>query len=206
MRLCAELADLAMQLARAAAARTLTNWAESEPPAPSTEATQTPSSPAASPNAAAETAPPKNATPKNATPAPQRQAGRSGCQSYKPIDPALLFTRLAAIVRDCIAIETRLAASAPQPASIPHTPQQPADAQHRAPREAPAPIRNNNPNRVTLLSQTSAHLDQERPKNPTPPLELSDLLAALCQQQGITLNGSKRQPEFLVTAHATYPP
>ena len=121
--MCAELADLAMQLARAAAARTLTTWAEPEqPPAaepPSTHLPETPSTEAAAPQSPSETAP-------HANPAPTRRAPNHAASpaSPKQIDPAILFTRLAAIVRDCVALEARLSATvatcaAPRAASRP---------------------------------------------------------------------------------------
>ena len=99
-----------MQLARAAAARTITTWAEPEqPPAaepPSTHLPETPPTPAAQPQAHPETAPHANPVPTRR--APNRAASPA---SSKQTDPAILFTRLAAVVRDCVALEARLSAT-----------------------------------------------------------------------------------------------
>jgi len=89
-----------MQLARAAAARTLANWAEPE----AAPATKPQSTQAAEPHSESETAPHANPAP-----TPRRAASYlAGTASHKQIDPAVLFTRLAAVVRDCVALEARL--------------------------------------------------------------------------------------------------
>jgi hypothetical protein len=83
-----------MQLARAAAARTLADWAAPEP-----------------------------------SPAPHRPAPAA---SYKPTDPAILFTRFAAVARACVASRPasppapRPPNAAPTPAAPPSTTPSPA--------------------------------------------------------------------------------
>jgi hypothetical protein len=120
MRACAELADLAMRLARAAAAKTLEDWATPEQPVTAEPpAKQT----------AAPTPTPKSdlAAPRPAGPAAAATFGRAA--SRKTMAPAMLFIQLVAIVRACIQLEAALAATLPAaPATVgkPHV-QNPVD-------------------------------------------------------------------------------
>jgi len=85
--MCAELADLAMQLARAAAARALTESAEPQ------------QSPATAEPESMQPAEPQLPQLPQPLPAPRRAASRSTTtHAPKPTDPATLFTRLAAVV------------------------------------------------------------------------------------------------------------
>ena len=147
-----------MQLARAAAARTLTNWAAPEPPPaaepPSTHLPEPPPIPAAEP-------PSDPATVPHANPAPRRAAANvARWYTYKPTDPAVLFTRLAATVRDCVALEARLAAG---PSGTPRaiTLQLRADPRRAPVREAFRDAIKNHPDRTDLLRETTTRLDRK---------------------------------------------
>jgi hypothetical protein len=186
LRQCAELADLAMQLARAAAARTLTDWAE--PAAPHASATQ--SLPAAETHAACEMAPRANATP---APAPR---GTATAASYKPTDPAVLFTRLAAVVRDCIALEARLAAGpAPSPRAAGLSLR--ADPRRAPLREALRHATENHPDHAELLRETTTRLDEQLANDPDQTAEPAHLFATICNELGVELDLATLPDEYL---------
>jgi hypothetical protein len=158
LRQCAELADLAMQLARAAAARTLANWAEPEHP------------PAAAPPTA---------------------------QVAKQTDPAVLFTRLAAVVRDCVALEARLAAGsgpAPRAAAL----QLRADPRRAPLREAFRRATEHHPDRAELLRETTTRIDEQLAADPDQKVRLANLYFPLCDELGIEIDLSILPDEFLI--------
>ena len=160
--MCAELADLGMQLARRAATIALANWAEPE-------------------------APPAEDTPPEPAPAakPLRAAGLSiRALSCKSSDPALIFTRLVASVRDCIALEVRLTAGA-------STTSRGATLALRAdPRRAPLRdifdrITKHHPDHTDLVRETIARIDADLTADPDRTLELSSLFFGICEDLGI---------------------
>jgi hypothetical protein len=173
-----------MQLARAAAARTLTDWAAPEAP------------PAAEPPPA-----PAAVTP-----------------SYKPTDPAILFTRLAAVVRDCIALEARLAAgAAPSPRSL--TRQLRADPRRAPLREALRHATLKHPDHAELFRETTTRLDEHLTADTDQTVEPPHLFATICNELGIELDLATLPDEYLnalyeatnpgdhaPTPHATSPP
>jgi hypothetical protein len=196
LRLCAELADLAMQLARAAAARALTDWAEPEqPPA------EAPSMAAAEPQAHPETAP--HADP---APTPRRTAVHAASNSSrKPTDPALLFTRLAAVVRDCIALEARLtAATGATPRAV--TLQLRADPRRAPLREAFDRAIENHPDRADLRRETTTRLDEELTADPDQTVGLGTLFFNLCDELGIEVDLAIVADEFLLSYSETTAP
>jgi hypothetical protein len=178
-----------MQLARAAAARTLGDWAEPEdspPPEP-----QIP--PAPEPRADSETAP---------APTPRRAADRPArISAAKPADPAVLFTRLAAVVRDCIALEARLAAAAEAPAS--GVLQRRADPRRAHLREAFRHITANHPDRAALNRDIAARLDEHLAADPDQTIEPINLLDAICAEFGIELDLATLPDEYLFGATET---
>ncbi len=193
MRLCAELADLAMGLARAAAARTLTDWAEPEQPS----LTQ-PAEPQADREPAESHA--------NPAPAPRPLASRpSTPSSAKPADPAVLFTRLAAIVRDCIALEARLAASAAGTSNTANTSRapmrQPPDPRRAKLQEGLRLVTTGHPDRAALLRETTARADEHLAADPDQTIEIPDLLINICEDLGIDIDFTKRPDEFLFTTY-----
>ncbi len=199
MRMCAELADLAMDLARAAAARTLADWAEPPEQQEDPQISQTAEPPLiqpAEPQANCEAAP-------HANPARSLSA-----RSAKPTDPALLFTRLAAIVRDCIALESRLAASAAGIFSAAGTSntsraptRQPPDPRRPKLQEALRLVTTGLPDRAALLRETTARADEHLAADPDQTIEIPDLLINICEELGIEINFKTLPDEFLFTTY-----
>jgi hypothetical protein len=191
-----------MQLARAAAARTLADWAEPEA-SPEAEPHVTPA--AAAPPADRETAP---------APTPRRPAAYAA----KPTDPAVLFTRLAAVVRDCIALEARLAGAPAAPPAVR------ARLLRADPRRAPLfevfrRTVENHPDRAALTREITACIDEHLEADPDRTLAPADLLDAICTEFGIEIDFAKLPDEYLFGADdmtevddddlepcATYPP
>jgi hypothetical protein len=180
LRLCAELADLAMQLARAAAARTFADWAEPEP---------LPTEPADPP---ADRAPAPH-------PAPRRPASAA---SHKSTDPAVLFTRLAATVRDCIALESRLAAGV---TSAQTTFTLRADPRRALLREAFGIVTKNHPDRAALQREATTRLDERLANDPDQTLQPARFLIEICEDLGIPLDIGKLADKFLFTPKKTAP-
>jgi hypothetical protein len=198
VRLCAELADLGMQLARAAAAKTLAEWAEPEQP-PTAEPL---------PNQPAEPLPSQPAeTLSEPTPAPKRTAGPAAAR--KPTDPALIFTRLVAAVRDCIALEARLAAAVTPAAARAASLQLRADPRRAPLRDAFRLVTENHPDRPELLRETTARLDEELAADETQSIDAPTLFFDICEELGIEIDFANLPDEYLDFApepHATSPP
>ncbi len=204
MRMCAELADLAMGLARAAAARTLADWAEPSEPQQDQQISQTAQPPLiqpAEPQADREAAP-------HANPARSLSARPATTASAKPTDPALLFTRLAAIVRHCIALESRLAASAAGIFSAAGTSntsraptRQPPDPRRPKLQEALRLVTTGLPDRAALLRETTARADEHLAADPDQTIEIPDLLINICEDLGIEINFKTLPDEFLFTTY-----
>ena len=207
MRMCAELADLAMDLARAAAARTLADWAEPSEPQDDQQIIQTAEPPLiqpAEPQADREAAP-------HANPARSLSARPATTASAKPTDPALLFTRLAAIVRHCIALESRLAASAAgissaagtsNPGGTSRAPtRQPPDPRRPKLQEALRLVTTGHPDRAALLRETTARADEHLAADPDQTIEIPDLLINICEELGIEINFKTLPDEFLFTTY-----
>jgi len=166
MRMCAELADLGMQLARAVAARALSDWQE--------------------PEAAAFVAAPEP------SPAPQGQPTHirtPSCKtpSCKPVDPALLFTRLAAAVRECIALEARLAGGT-QAASRAPAPLRGADPRRAPLRDIFRLVTKNHPDRAALLRETTNRVDEELAADAGQTTQAPSIFFAICEEFGIEID------------------
>jgi hypothetical protein len=169
-----------MQLARAAAARALAGLAEPENP-PIAE-------PPALPAAAPEPAPP-------AMPSPARQRPAARAASPKHTDPATLFTRLAATVRDCIALESRLAGV---PAATPHTRAPATIPTHAAARRADprrAPLCEavrlstaNHPDSAALNREFATRLDEQLAADPDCAVDPINILDSVCGELGIEID------------------
>ena len=182
-----------MQLARAAAARTLTNWAEPASP----PASVPPSTPAADTQPDPETAPHPNPAP-----TPRRAASPA---PYKPTDPAVLFTRFAAVARDCIALEARLAAGTrANPRAV--TLLLRADPRRAPLREAFDRAIKNHPDRADLQRETTARLDEQLTNDPDQTIDLGRLFATICDELGIEPDLAQLPDEFLTWACETTDP
>jgi hypothetical protein len=196
-----------MQLARAAAARTLADWAAPEA-SPEAEPHVTPAVEA--PHADRETAP---------APTPRRPAAYGPRPTAaKPTDPAVLFTRLAAVVRDCIALEARLAGAPAAPPAVR------ACLLRADPRRAPLlevfrRTVENHPDRAALTREIIACIDEHLEADPDRTRAPAELLDAICTEFGIEIDFAKLPDEYLVGADemtevddddiepcATYPP
>jgi hypothetical protein len=197
LRLCAELADLGMQLARAAAAKALAEWAEPEqPPTAEPQSDQ----PTALPNQPAE-------PPPEPAPTPKRTAGSAATR--KPTDPALLFTRLVAAVRDCIALEARLAAATSPAAARALSLQLRADPRRAHLRDAFRLVTENHPDRAELLRETTTRLDEELAADEGRSIDPPTLFFAICEELGIEIDFATLPDQYLDFApelHATSPP
>jgi hypothetical protein len=182
--MCAELADLGMQLARRAAAIALAGWAEPEEP-PTAESPPEPE-PAAEPP-----------TPPAPTARPLRAAGLSvRALSCKSSDPALIFTRLAATVRDCIALQVRLTAGA-STASRGATLALRADPRRAPLRDIFDRITEHHPDRADLVRETTARIDADLTADPDRTIDLSSLFFGICEDLGIEPDLAILPDEFL---------
>jgi hypothetical protein len=187
--MCAELADLAMQLARAAAARTLADWAEPEP------------SPAAEPLLAPAPAPP---SPHAVQPPPTRQAAprahAPGTASPRQTDPALIFTRLAAVVRDCITLEARLAgglgAGAAQTSRARFQPL-PADPRRSLLREILTRATVNHPDRIALNRDIAARVEEHLEADPDQTLHPVEILEYIREEFQVEADWANLPDEYL---------
>jgi hypothetical protein len=183
-----------MQLARAAAARTLIKWAEPEQP----PAAEPPSTPAAEPQSHPETA-------SHANPVPTRRAPNhaAGTATPKQIDPAILFTRLAAIVRDCVALEARLSATtcdAPRAASRPRW----VDPRRAHLREALVFVTEHNlyvtktyPDRADLVRNIDTSIDAALTCDTEQSFRPGALLIAISKQLGFEVDFAARPDKYL---------
>jgi hypothetical protein len=185
--MCAELADLAMQLARAAAARALADWAApEEPPAEAPQPAEPPAPPAAA-QPADLPAPRATAATNPGRAAPSRPA------SAKPGDPALLFTRLAATVRDCIALEARLAAAPPAIATRTLR----ADPRRTFIRDVVRLSTTNNPDRAEINRDAAKRLDEHIAADPDQTVPMIKLLEAICEEFGIEIDWATLPDAYL---------
>ncbi len=170
-----------MDLARAAAARTLADWSEPQQP------------PTAEPELVHPPAPPAN---------PTRSANTTRSSTTrattKPTDPAVLFTRLAAVVRDCIALEARLAAGG-SPRAPNRRPESHAcsDSRREPLLEAFRFVTANIPGRAATMRDITARLDEELAADPDQAYGSADFLACICEDFGIEIDYTKLPDEYL---------
>jgi len=177
-----------MQLARAAAARALADWAEPEAPAPADPPITQP----AEPQAERETAPHTN-------PAPRRPASRPATPApHKPTDPAVLFTRLAATVRDCIALEARLSAGA---TATPRDRTRPADPRRTLLNDALRKATKNHPDSAGLMREATTRLDEQLAADPDQTIHPGRLFFDLCEELGIEPDYAKLPDAIIFGAY-----
>jgi hypothetical protein len=114
----------------------------------------------------------------------------------------VLFTRLAATVRDCIALEARLAAG---PAGAPHARDRTlrADPRRTLLREALRTATENHPDRADLMREATARLDEQLEADPENAIDPAHLLLDLCDEIGIELDLAKLPDEILFASAAT---
>jgi hypothetical protein len=154
-----------MQLARDAAARALAARTEPEP-------------------AAAE--PPPAAVPETVTKTARAPSTTLRAASCKHVDPALLFIRLVAAARDCMVLEARLLAGTVASA-------RPAPARHADPRRALVldgfrHITKNHPDRIDLMRQATADLDEDLAADPEQQIDIPELFWTIADALGIEVD------------------
>jgi len=178
-----------MQLARAAAARTLADWAE--PEAPPAAAPLLEQAPLAHPDR--EPAP-------QASPAPtsRRAASPTATASHKPTDPAVIFTRLAATVRDCIALEARLSAGA---TATPRDRTRPADPRRTLLNDALRKATKNHPDSAGLMREATTRLDEQLAADPDQTIHPGRLFFDLCEELGIEPDYAKLPDAIIFGAY-----
>jgi len=185
LAMCAELADLAMQLARAAAARALADWADPG----QTETTEPPSTPEAAPHPTE--APAGHPTPRRPTAAPR-------VASPRPADPALLFTRLAGVVRDCITLATRLGAAPAAPSGAPARAQPlPPDPRRPLLAEILTRATATHPDRAALNRGIATRLEEHLEDDPGQTRHPTEILDAICAEFHIEPDWAKLPDTYL---------
>jgi hypothetical protein len=122
----------------------------------------------------------------HAAPTPRRASGhQAAAAAHKPTDPAVLFTRLAAVVRDCIALEARLAVGA---ADAPSARMRRADPRRAPVHEALRAATENHPDAADLLREATTCLDEHLAADPEKATDAAHLLLAICDELGIELD------------------
>jgi hypothetical protein len=186
-----------MQLARAAAARALADRSETEQSPPA----EPPCPAAAEPQIAPTNEPPAERETAPAAP-PRRAAFYPARTAAKPVDPAVLFTRLAAVVRDCIALEARLAA-APTETTTNRALQLRADPRRTLLREAFRLTTENHPDRAALTRDIATRLDEDLAADPDRAIDPVHLFEALADEFGIDIDYAILPDEFIFGADET---
>jgi hypothetical protein len=183
LRVCAELVDLGMDLARRAAARARTGLTD-------------PEEQLAAPDPA--TLAPADAPSEPAPVATLRRAAGTCLRApaCNAVDPALLFIRLAAAVRACVALEARLAGDHQT------TPRAAAPSRHADPRRACLLdgfrlVTKNHPDRIDLLRETTTRLDEELAADLDQKAEISELFFTICDAVGIEIDLAKLPDIYL---------
>ena len=194
LRMCAQLSDIAVRLACALGMKAIANVEQAESPAEPDPAFEPAPEPEAQP------APEANPLAKSAT-ARRAPALYARIRTCGPIDPGVLFNRVAATARACIVLEARLAAGilAPASASAPTTrPAEPAaaaalraDPRRTQLRDAISYLTVNNPYRTELLREATHRIDADLAADPEQILNLTALLDRLCKSLDVVLDYSK---------------
>ena len=123
----------------------------------------------------------------------------------------MLFTRLAATVRACIALESRLAAGATTTRTIAATlladPRR--DLLHRAFEH----LTKHRPDRAKILRETNLRIDAELTADPDRTMTAAGILFAMCEEIGLEINFATMPDEYIGMApheaphpRATSPP
>jgi hypothetical protein len=186
------LADIGMTLARAVAAKALTEWSEPEEPPQAAEprSNQPPQpAPESNPGLAARAA-------LLGTEGSYLRAPTCKSPTCKSVDPALLFTRLAATVRACIALEARLAAGTPATARATSLLLR-ADPRRAPLRDVFRQITQDHPDRATLLREITTRLDEELAADAAQIIDQATILFAICEELAIEIDFAALPDEYL---------
>jgi hypothetical protein len=107
----------------------------------------------------------------------------------------VLFTRLAAVVRACIALESRIAAGAPEAPSTATF--RPTDPRLGLLREGFGIVIKNHPDRARLMREATTRLDEKLATDPDHTLQPARFLIAVCEDLGIELDLGKLADKYL---------
>jgi len=176
----AELEELGMQLARAAAARALADLAEPEAPEEVQEAAPHPEHLAQEPPSEAAQAP----TPRSAS------ARAPSAGTRKSADPVQSFLRLASAICACIALEARLTAG-PATGSRLVPPALRADPRREPLLKAFRDATEHTMDRALMRYEFAFRLDHELTADPEQILGLPELFFPLCEDLKIKLDHNK---------------
>jgi hypothetical protein len=186
MRLCAELADLGMDLARTVAAKARDAWAQPEElPEPESATEPSPETEVAPPIRLAQAARP-----------PRINTLYVRAASCKSGDPALVFTRLAACVRASIALEARVAAGL-TPIGRATSPTLRNDPRRAPLRDVFRRITQHHPDRAELVRETTDRIDEDLQADPARTLDLSRIFFSICEDLEIEVDLATLPDAFL---------
>jgi hypothetical protein len=195
MRVCAELIDLGMDLARLAAARARTELTDPDTQSPATE--PAPTEPAETQTETALVATLRKAIKSYARPPSDKPP------TCKPLSAAQIFIRLTAAIRACVALEARLAAGTAG------TTRPPADPRRTDLRDAFHLVTKNHPARTDLIRAATARLDEELAADPNQTLDVRALLFIIADAVGIDIDLATLPDKYLgfpPDPRATSPP
>jgi hypothetical protein len=186
LRMLAELEELGMRLARATAAKALADLAEPEQPDAAEE-------PAEAPQSAPLTT---EAPPEAAQAAARRPAQSRSPSTPRKIDPVLAFIRIAAAIRELIALEAGLAAGpATQKGLL--SPTLRADPRRAFLREGFLLVTENQTDRAALRRLASDRCDEILEADPERTKTLPSIFFPLCEELGIEPDTSKLSDEII---------
>jgi hypothetical protein len=114
----------------------------------------------------------------------------------KPTDPAVLFARLAAVVRDSIALEVHLAA-APTAAHTARAQVLHADPRRASLRELVRRTTQNHPDRAALNRDITARLDEALAADPDRTIDPMVIIDAICAEFGVDIDLATLPDEYL---------
>ena len=133
--------------------------------------------------------------PANPAAAPRRSTATA---SHKPTDPAVIFTRLAATVRDCIALEARLSAGA---TATPRDRTRPADPRRTLLNDAFRKATKNHPDSAGLMREATTRLDEQLAADPDQTIHPGRLFFDLCEELGIEPDYAKLPDAIIFGAY-----
>ncbi len=128
------------------------------------------------------------AEPEPSTEAPEPPAARPArAAARKPTDPAALFIRLTAAVRQCIALEARLAAGPPAAAGATARERR-ADPRRSHLQEAFQIVTKHHPDRRDLAREAAARIDDALAADPDQTLQPIEILFDICGELGVEID------------------
>jgi hypothetical protein len=182
LRTLAELEELGMQLARATAAKALADLAEPDPPEAAEDV-----------EAAAQSEPLATELPVKTTP---RSAPARSSASSRKADAVTSFIRLAAAIRELIALEAGLAAGPTTKSGI-ISPALRADRRRPFLQEAIRQVTEHHSDRTALRRAMNTRSDEILEADPDQTKTLPKIFFPLCEELGIEPDTSKLSDEII---------